>query len=95
MGILLFRRGLYQQAAAELGAVCRANPEDATALFYRGEALNRLGRVDEAIEALERVTELKPDHSRAFYTLGVLFDKKNAPDRAADMYRRARRLAES
>ena len=41
-------------------AVCAAKPEDGLPLFYRGEALNRLGRVEEAIEALERVTELIP-----------------------------------
>jgi tetratricopeptide (TPR) repeat protein len=92
LGILLHRRGLYDEAELELGAVCAAAPEDGTAFFYRGEALNRLGRVDEAIEALERVIELLPGNHRAHYTLGVLFDKKDLPEKAALMYRRAREL---
>jgi len=92
LGILLFRRGLYEQAVAELAVVCAGKPDDGLSLFYRGEALNRLGRVDEAIEALERVTELIPGNPRAYYTLGVLFDKKNVPDRASAMYRKAREL---
>jgi Flp pilus assembly protein TadD len=95
LGLLLFRRGLYEQAAAELAVVCAGRPDDGLPLFYRGEALNRLGRVEEAIKALERVTELIPGNPRAYYTLGVLFDKKNAPDRAAAMYRKARELADS
>lgn len=93
LGILLFRRGLYHQAAAELETVCAAKPDDGLPLYYRGEALNRLGRVDEAIEALERVIELIPGNHKAYYTLGVLFDKKNLPEKAAVMYRKARRLS--
>ncbi|MGD2121341.1 MAG: tetratricopeptide repeat protein [Gemmatimonadota bacterium] len=95
LGILLFRRGLYEQAAEELAAVCSAEPDHGHALFYKGEALNRLGRVDEAIEALERVTELIPGNPKAYYTLGVLFDKKDLPDKAAIMYRKARKLTDS
>jgi Flp pilus assembly protein TadD len=95
LGLLLFRRGLYEQAAVELAVVCAGRPDDGLPLFYRGEALNRLGRVEEAIKALERVTELIPGNPRAYYTLGVLFDKKNAPDRAAAMYRKARELSDS
>jgi tetratricopeptide (TPR) repeat protein len=95
LGILLFRRGLYDQAVIELEAVCAAHPDDGLPLYYRGEALNRLGRVDEAIEALERVVELVPRNSKAYYTLGVLFDKKNLPDRASAMYRKARELSDS
>jgi Flp pilus assembly protein TadD len=95
LGILLFRRGLYERAAAELKVVCAARPDDGLPLFYKGEALNRLGKVEEAIEALERVTELIPGNPRAYYTLGVLFDKKNLPEKAAVMYRKARELAAS
>jgi tetratricopeptide (TPR) repeat protein len=95
LGILLFRRGLYEQAVTELAAVCAEKPEDGLPFFYIGEALNRLGRVDEAIEALERVTELIPGNPKAYYTLGVLFDKKNVPEKASVMYRKARELTGS
>jgi len=90
LGILFFRRGLYEQAQTELGAVCEADPDHGVAFFYRGEALNRLGKIDEAIQALEQSLELWPENPKAYYTLGVLFDKKNRPERASVMYRKAR-----
>lgn len=92
LGILLYRRGQYEQAVTELEVVCGALTEDAPPLFYMGEALNRLGRVDEAIQALTRFTKLSPGNSKAYFTLGVLFDKKNLPENASEMYRRAREL---
>lgn len=92
LGILSFRRGLYQQADIELRWVCEQDPEHGPAHFYRGEALNRLGRVDQAMEVLERTTVLQPHNHRAFYTLGILFDRKNLREQAAAMYRKAREL---
>ncbi|MEX0856412.1 MAG: tetratricopeptide repeat protein [Gemmatimonadota bacterium] len=67
LGILFFRRGLYAQAEVELQRVCQQDSGHATAHFYRGEALNRLGRVDEALTVLERARELKPDSARIYY----------------------------
>jgi Flp pilus assembly protein TadD len=49
--------------------------------------------VDEAIEALERAVELTPRNPRAYYTLGILFDKKRLPSKAAVMYRKSRELS--
>lgn len=93
LGILFFRRGLYAQAEAELRWVCEHDHDHGPAHFYRGEALNRLGRVEPAIEALERAVRLQPDNAKAFYTLGILFDRKHMPEEAGRMYRRYRELA--
>lgn len=95
VGILLFRRGLYARAEVELRPVCDGDCEHATAHYYRGEALNRLGRVDEALEVLGRAIELEPDDVRPYHTLGRLYDRKNQPEDAARMYRRARELTGS
>jgi tetratricopeptide (TPR) repeat protein len=92
IGLLSFRRGLYQQADAELRWVCEQDPEHGPAHFYRGEALNRLGRVDQALEVLERAARLQPTNYRAFYLMGILFDRKNLREEAAAMYRKAREL---
>ncbi|MGD2068050.1 MAG: tetratricopeptide repeat protein [Gemmatimonadota bacterium] len=92
LGVLYFRRGLYAQAETELRWVCIRDNSHGPAHFYRGEALNRLGRVDDAMEALERAASLQPNNARAFYTLGILFDKKHMPQEAERMYRRAREL---
>ena len=42
---VFFRRGLYGHAESELRWICDRDEGNATAHFYRGEALNRLGRV--------------------------------------------------
>ena len=90
--ILLFRKGLYAAAEAQLKGICKRNPSHGPAHFYRGEALNRLGRVDEALKTMERAIELQPRNWRAYHTLGMLFDRKDELERAAEMYRQAREL---
>jgi tetratricopeptide (TPR) repeat protein len=92
IGILYFRRGLYEQAEADLRWVCARNRESGPAFYYRGEALNRLARFDEAVQALERAAVLLPNDPRPVYTLGHLYDRRHQPEEAAEMYRRARRL---
>lgn len=92
IGVLFFRRGLYGQAEAELRWVCARDRDNGMAFYYRGEALNRLGRFDESYQALERAAALLPNDPKPFYTLGHLYDRKHLPDEAAEMYRRARRL---
>jgi Flp pilus assembly protein TadD len=93
LGILYFRRGQYVQAENELRWVCERDLENAHAFFYRGEALNRLGKVDKAIEVMERAARLQPSNARIYHTMGVLFDKKNMPAEAAQMYRKVRELS--
>ena len=92
IGILYFRRGLYGQAEAELHWVCERDRDRGQAFYYRGEALNRLGRFDEARLAMERAKVLLPDDPRPFYTLGHLYDRQHQAEEAAEMYRHARRL---
>ena len=90
--ILAFRKGLYAAAEVQLKGICKRDPSHGPAHFYRGEALNRLGRVDEALQALERAIELQPRNWRAYHTLGMLFDRKEDRERASEMYRHAREL---
>ena len=92
VGILFFRRGLYAQAETELRWVCARDRESGPAFYYRGEALNRLGRYDDAVQALERAAVLLPNDPKPVYTLGHLYDRRHQPKEAAEMYRRARRL---
>jgi Flp pilus assembly protein TadD len=90
--ILSFRKGLYSAAEEQLKGLCERNPSHGPAHFYRGEALNRLGRVDEALATMERTIQLQPWNWRAYRTLGMLFDRKDDRERASEMYRQAREL---
>jgi Flp pilus assembly protein TadD len=93
LGILHFRRGLSDQAETELRWVCERDENHASAHFYRGEALNRLGRVEEGLQVLQRAVELQPGNPRAFHLMGILYDRKGEPEMAAAMYRKARTLS--
>ena len=90
--ILAFRKGLYAAAEVQLKAICMRDSSHGPAHFYRGEVLNRLGRVDEALKVMERAVQLQPGNWRAYHTLGMLFDRKDDPERASEMYRHAREL---
>jgi len=93
LGILAYRRGLYVQAEADLLWACDHDPQDSMAYLYRGEALNQLGRIDEAMEAVEAALRLSPEHPRPHYLMGILLDRKNRNQEAGAMYRRARELS--
>jgi Flp pilus assembly protein TadD len=93
LGILHFRRGLSHQAETELRWVCERDENHASAHFYRGEALNRLGRVEEGLQVLQRAVELQPGNPRAFHLMGILYDRKGEPEMAAAMYRKSRSLS--
>jgi len=93
LGILAFRRGLCAQAEADLLWACEHDPQDSMAHLYRGEALNLLGRIDEAMDVVEIALRLNPESSRSHYLMGILLDRKNRNQEASTMYRRARELA--
>jgi tetratricopeptide (TPR) repeat protein len=67
--------------------------DNGTAYFYRGESLNHLQRVDEAIEMLAHAVRLQPGNGRAYYTMGLLYDRKNLREEAQQMFRKAREVA--
>jgi len=90
LGIANLRRGLYAQAEQDLERATTLLPELALAFFYRGEALNQLDRVDLALSMMERSVQLDPTHGRAYYVMGILYDKKNLPQEAAALFRKAR-----
>ena len=71
------------------------DPESESAHFYLGEACNRLGNIDMALAALERTLEIQPGNGRAWYTMGILFDRKREPEMAAEAYRKAREIMDA
>lgn len=55
----------WQEALTALESWCEAMPRDASAWLNRGFCLLQLGRASDAVEALRRCLELRPDQPRA------------------------------
>ena len=45
------------------------------------------------MQAFQRAAELRPGFGKALYGMGIILDRLNRPDEAAQMYRRSRELA--
>ncbi len=58
-----------------------------------GEALNQMAESDAAIEVLEQAARIAPENGRAYYAMGIAYDRKGNPERAAEMYRLSRDVA--
>ncbi len=48
---------------------------------------------DGALEVLETAVRIVPENSKAYYAMGIAYDRKGNPDRAAEMYRLSREIA--
>jgi tetratricopeptide (TPR) repeat protein len=92
LGLALYKRALYPGAALAFRRTVELDPDCTQAYLLLGESHNQLGEPDDAIAALEQVVRAGP-HARAFYALGIAYDRKGQPERAAEMYRRSREVA--
>ena len=64
-GILACRRAKWRDAVDPLEKVAKLDGASAQAHFYLGEALNKLDRLEEALESYQRAAELEPGNFRA------------------------------
>jgi Flp pilus assembly protein TadD len=92
LGTIGVRRGLYAQAEEDLKRAIELDPKSPSAHHYRGEALNQIGRVDEALGMLEQAARLDPTNPRTYYVMGIVLDKKGRSQEAGAMFRRSREL---
>jgi len=71
LGRLLYATGRYAEAAVEHRAALAADPDHLKSLLGLGEDLRALGRLDDAIEVLERATRADAGSAPAWNRLGV------------------------
>lgn len=69
------------------GAVCEA-------MYYKAFALVELGKKDEAISTLERLTSLAPMHAQYFVELGFAYRASGLLDKAEAAYQQAKSASE-
>jgi Flp pilus assembly protein TadD len=72
----LVSEGDQQRAVTEYQNSLEADPTFTEAMHGMARALQDLGRLDEAIAAARRITEIDPDDVLAYTSLSVLYQKK-------------------
>ena len=90
LGLVLWRKGLPEDAADAFRRALELEPDNAAGWYYLGDALNQLGDCARAQHALEKSLELDPSTPKTYHMLGRVFDRLNRPNDAIEMYRRAR-----
>ena len=92
LGLVLWKKGLPEDAADEFKRAVDADRENAGAWYYLGYALNQIADLSRAQQALEEAVRLDPAFAKAFHLLGRVFDRMHRPSEAIEMYRRAREI---
>lgn len=93
LGLHLLATGEHQTAYRLLVRSLELNPYQAEVVINLGLALERLGKVPDAIKAYERATWLTPSEPTAFYNLGVIhYNVLKDRDKALGYFLRARDL---
>jgi tetratricopeptide (TPR) repeat protein len=87
-----FISGDFEAARTEYESALAKRPDDADALNALGQALVRLGRVDDAIARFERAVQLAPDAWAPHFNLAAAAAQRGQWDRAIDQYREAARV---
>ncbi len=83
-----------EKAAKALDGLAASDPKwAATGLFQLAVELYNNGQTIEAVQALEKVLEVEPDHARAHYLLGVALFNTGQAGPASDHLRRFIELA--
>jgi len=82
----------YAEAIRCCEAVLRGNPNQLDAHNNLGNALVKLGRIDEAIEHYQAVLRREPDHADAHNNLGIALVKQGKLDEAIAHFQEALRL---
>jgi Flp pilus assembly protein TadD len=87
-----FVSGDFEAARARYQDALAKRPDDPDTLNNLGQALVRLGRVDEGIAHFERAVQIAPDAWAPHFNLAAAEGQRGRWDRAVDQYREAVRV---
>jgi superkiller protein 3 len=76
LGLHHLHRGAPEQALADMEAVIAKEPGFVHAWTHKGAALERLGRLEEALAAYDRAIELDPRDSKVHLARGLLLHER-------------------
>ena len=83
---------LYARIVPLYGARLQKQPDDTSALSHLAMAFTRLGRMEEATQAYQFLTQLRPDDAGYRAALAYAYFSRNRPDDAIREYRETLRL---
>ena len=89
LGIVLTKRGRFDEAIGHFREALKIRPEDVEAHTNLGIALFRTGRIDEAIEHYEKALAIDPSCVAVHNNLGNALGSKGRFDEAIAQYRKA------
>jgi tetratricopeptide (TPR) repeat protein len=71
LGVLYLKQEHYARAVEHFEAVLQSAPDDLDAAYFLAIAYKEIGRLEETVQLLERVTLGRPDHFMAHFHLGA------------------------
>jgi tetratricopeptide (TPR) repeat protein len=89
LGVLYSQRRQYADALTRLDRAARVGPGQYMVFVNRGNVLQALGRLDEALASFAKAIALKPDCPEAFYNRGNTLRDLDRSDEALTNYDRA------
>jgi tetratricopeptide (TPR) repeat protein len=92
MGLLSVHAQQFDAAAEWMARAIRQDPKPQY-LFSLGTALRSLGRLEEARQAFEKATQLKPDAADLWRHLGNVLTELNRPEQALRCFQRVQQLS--
>lgn len=84
-----FQKQDYKQALREAGSTLASDPDNTTAMFLKGGALAKLGRLEDAEAAYRALTEAHPDVPQGWNNLGQLLAHQGKLNDARQMLSKA------
>ncbi len=74
------------EAIASYETILRSNPQNETVLYRMGIVYRKMGRLDDAVDALERLVEIAPLHRNAHGLLGEVYEDREQYQEAKRHY---------
>ena len=85
----LYTHGQYKEALTQASQLLKNFPNDINLYNISGAANQRLGNLEEAVEAYNKAISLKPDYADAYYNLGNALKEQDKLEDAIKAYKKA------
>lgn len=92
LGMIAYQRGQYNLAAEQIAKAIAANRRIPQFHNTLGVVLAAVGKAEEAIDAYQRVIQLKPDFAMAYANLAIALKEQGRCEEAIENYEHAIRL---